>query len=121
MTLTRDEILKKRAELARQPVEVAELGGPVLIRAMTLKEVSAAQKAARATTEPLALYPRLIAVACINDDGSPLFVGEDVRLIDDLPFAALDTLARAIITMNRMDEASQAPKPSTPMNGSSID
>ena len=54
-------------------------------------------------------------------DGSPVFVGEDVKALDELPFAAVDTIARAVVRMNKMNEESQAPKDSTAPSGSSTD
>lgn len=121
MTLTRDQILARRAQLPRETVEVPDLGGSVLIRGLTLKEVAAAQKAARASADPLSIYPHLVRTACINDDGTPVFVGEDIKALDDLPFAAVDAIARAVVRMNRLSEESQVPKDSTGLNGSSID
>lgn len=108
MTLTRDQILAKRAELPRESVEIPELGGSVLIRILTLKEVREIQKAQAISKEPLSIYPRLVAIGCVNEDGSPLFVGEDVKMIDDLPWAATDAIARAVLRINKMTEEESA-------------
>jgi hypothetical protein len=102
LTLTRDQILAKRAELARQAVDVPELGGEVMIRTLTLKEVREIQKAQQATKEPLAIYPRVVAMGCVDESGQQLFVGEDIKLIDDLPWAATDAIAKAVLRFNKM-------------------
>ena len=104
MLLTRDQILAKRAELPKESVEIPELGGSVLIRILTLKEVREIQKLQNTTKENLAIYPRLVALGCVNDDGSALFVGEDFKLNDELPWAATDAIARAVLRINKMTE-----------------
>lgn len=102
MTLTRDQIFAKRVELARQSVEIPELGGCVMIRTLTLKEVREIQKAQQISKEPLSIYPRLVSMGCVDDDGKQLFVGEDIKLIDDLPWAATDAIAKAVLRLNKM-------------------
>lgn len=108
MILTRDQILAKRSELPRESVPIPELGGDVLIRILTLKEVREIQKAQSVSKEPLSIYPRLVALGCVNDDGSPVFVGEDVKLIDELPWAATDAIAKAVLRINKMVEEESA-------------
>jgi hypothetical protein len=119
MTLTREQILAKRSTLARESVEVPDLDGSVLIRVLTLKEVGEIQKAQKAEPDPLKLYPRLVSLACVNEDGSPLFVGEDVALVGDLPWPAVDLIARAVLRVSKMTE-DEAPKASAPTNGSAV-
>jgi len=102
MALTRDQILARRAQLPREEIDVPELGGPVFIRVLTLKEVGEIQRETKAGQDPLRMYPKLIALACCDDDGKPLFVGQDIAVIDDLPWPAVDHLARAILKLNKM-------------------
>lgn len=107
MTLTREEILAKRIELPRQIVDIPELGGSVTIRTLTLKEVREIQKLQKTNGEPLSIYPRLVALGCVDDNGNALFVGEDVKEIDNLPWAATDAIAKAVLRLNKMmDEES---------------
>jgi hypothetical protein len=102
VTLTRDQIFAKRIDLPRETVSIPELGGDVMIRTLTLKEVREIQKLQKASNEPLSIYPRIVAMACIDETGQPLFVGEDVKAIDDLPWPATDAIAKAVLKLNKM-------------------
>lgn len=119
MPLTRDQIFASRAKFPTIPVDVPELGGEVLIRVVSLAEMSEVQRSpmnGKAETDAIKLYPKLIAMACVNEDGTPLFVGEDVKLLGTLPWHATDTLARAILKFNRVGEEAgdDDPKASSP-------
>jgi hypothetical protein len=111
-TLTRDEIFARRAALPREEVEVPELGGSVLVRVLTLKEMGEIEKARKVSAEAINMYPKVISLGCVNEDGTPLFPKEDVGLIDDLPWAALDTIATAILRINKMLPEDALPKKS---------
>lgn len=113
-TLTRDQILARRAELPREEVEVPELGGSVLVRVLTLKEVGEINKAQKVSTDPINMYPKMLALGCVNEDGSPMFAGEDIRLIDDLPWAAVNDIATAVLRINKMLPEDAVPKKSGP-------
>lgn len=118
MALTRDQIFGARAAVRTEPVDVPELGGSVLIRVLSLAEMSEVQRSpqgGKTETEAAKLYPKLIAMACVNEDGSPLFVGEDIKLIGTLPWNATDVLARAILRFNKVgvDGEGEGPKAST--------
>lgn len=102
MTLTRDDIFAKRLDLPMTTVDIPELGGSVTIRTLTLKEVREINKLQRSTTEPLSIYPRIVAIGCVDESGKPLFVGEDIKMIDDLPWAATDAIATALLRFNKM-------------------
>lgn len=102
MTLTRDQILARRAELPRESFDVPELGGEVTIRVLSLKEAGEFQRLQKVSPEVTKVYPKLVAMSCINDDGSPVFVGEDVKLIEDLPWSAVDAIAKEILYFNKM-------------------
>ncbi len=110
MSLSRDQILSRRASLPMESVEVSDLGGSVNVRVLTLKEVGEVQREQAKEKDPLKLYPRLVALACVNDDGSPLFVGEDVKLVEELPWPAVDAIARAVLRINKMGPEDAAPK-----------
>lgn len=103
MPLSRDQILVNRRELPRQEIDVPELGGSVLIRTLMLREISEIQKAQKANKDnSLKIYPLLLAIACITEDGKPLFVGDDVKLIDELPWPAVESIGEAIMDLNKM-------------------
>jgi hypothetical protein len=111
-TLSRDQILAKRAELPREEIEVPELGGSVLVRVLTLKEVGEINKARKASADPINVYPKVISLGCINEDSSPVFAGEDIKLIDSLPWPAVDAIAMAILRINKMLPEDAEPKKS---------
>lgn len=113
-TLTRDQIFARRAALPREEIEVPELGGSVLVRILTLKEVGEINKHQKLSTDPINMYPKIIALGCVNEDGSPLFAGEDIKLIDDLPWAAVNDIATAILRINKMLPEDVVPKKSEP-------
>jgi hypothetical protein len=102
MNLTLEEIRQARQSLRRESIEVPELGGSVLLRVLTLREVEEIKRAQKPGDDPLKIYPKLVAAACVNDDGSQLFAGEDARLVSELPWPAVDAIARAVIRINGM-------------------
>lgn len=104
MALTRDQILANRPDLPREAVSVPELGGDVFVRVLTLKEVGEIQREQKAAPDPLRIYPKIIALGCVSDDGSPLFVGDDIKVIESLPWPAVEVLATAILRINKMGE-----------------
>lgn len=105
MTLTRDQILARRAALHREEVEVPDLGGSVFVRVMTLREVEQI-KAIQKTSggDGLRMYAKIAELTCVDETGAPLFVGEDVKLLNELPYGALDTITRAALRINRMTD-----------------
>ena len=111
MSLSRDEILAKRSDLPRTTVNVPDFG-EVLIRGFTLGEVGKFQAAQKRENDPLKLYPKLIIMACINEDGSPVFSDVDQPAIEGLPWPAVDAIANAALRLNKMikDEGDPDPK-----------
>jgi hypothetical protein len=93
--LNREQILGTTPE--RQVVEVPELGGQILIQAIS---AGAAQVIQREHD----LVDFVIASA-INDDGSFLFSIEDREALRRLPFAAINRIARAAISLNGLSAA----------------
>jgi hypothetical protein len=112
MTLTRDEILARRASLPTELVEVPELDGTVRIRLLTLAEVEEIKRIGKNASDPVKIYLPIVEKSCVNDDGTQLFVGEDVKLMATLPWAALERIVEASMKLSRMitEENGQAPK-----------
>ena len=102
MILDKDAILSKRGDMHREEFEVPELGGSIFIRIMTLKEVEDVRKVQRANTDVLRVYPRLISLACVDENGEQLFSPSDSQAISELPWPALDRIATAILKLNKM-------------------
>ena len=127
MTLTRDEILAKRSAAVRESLEVPELGGSVFIKVLMLREVADFQRTQKASSDLAILYPKIISIGCVGEDGNPLFVGEDIKLLAELPWPATDAIATAILKLNKMAGEAEAngqppaPKGSSPTNGFATD
>jgi hypothetical protein len=102
MPLNREQLLAGRGRYPTEAVECPELGGAVLVRVLTLGEVEEIKQFQAAEPEPLKLYPKMVAMAAVAEDGSPLFPGEDAKMITGLPWPAVDRLARAILKLNGM-------------------
>lgn len=102
MILTRDQILAASRDYPYEDVEIPELKGTVRIRVLNLEEVEAVKKNTKPNEEPLNLYPRLIAQAVIDENGNPLFTGEDIKLIRTVLWPAADRMAREILRINKM-------------------
>jgi len=108
MTLTRDEILARRAELPRETVDIPQLGGSVTVRGLMLKEVREFQNLQKASGEALSVYPRIVAWGCIGENGQPLFVGEDIKLIDELPFGAIEAIVKVVLRLSKIGDEEEA-------------
>lgn len=102
MALTRDEIFARRSSLPTEEIEVPELGGNVRIRLLTLGEVEEIKRIQKTAPDPIKIYTPIVEKSCVNEDGSPLFVGEDVKLITTLPWAALNTIVEASMKLSKL-------------------
>ena len=100
MALNRDAILK--AGLRREAVSVPDLGGEVYVRVLTLREVGEIQHAQKDAADPLSVYPRLVMLAAVNEDGSPLFDPNDKEAVAGLPWPVVNTIAEAALRISRM-------------------
>src|SRR5688572_21180844 len=94
MLLTREQILKKR-DLPREPVDVPEWGGSVLVRGMTGAErdgfeqsiVDTRGKSAKANFANI--RAKLCARCIVGEDGARLFTESDVSELGEQSGAAL--------------------------------
>lgn len=116
MTLTRDEILSKRAALPRSAVDVPELGGAVLIRALTLRQMGEIQAFQKRDPDPQRLNAKLLIMSVINEDDSSVFTDADKAAIEELPFGAVNAVVDAILVLNRMKDE---PDPKASKDGDS--
>lgn len=102
MALTRDEIFARRSSLPTEEVEVPELGGAVRIRHLTLAEVEEIKRIQKNASDPIKMYLPIVEKSCVNGDGTQLFVGEDVRLIHTLPWAAIEAIVEASMKLSKL-------------------
>jgi len=105
--LTRETLLGRRLSTV---VEVPELGGGIVVRAMTAEGVWAWQDAyqdedARKRGLPHAM---LVIHGAVNPDHSAMFRPEEAEAVLAMPFAVLDRIARAVLKVSGLDAESQA-------------
>lgn len=105
MALTIEQIRAARTLLPRRAVEIPSLDTSVFVRGLTLAEVGEIQKEQqRKDSTALAVNRKIIEIAACNEDGSALFVGEDAKLIDGLPFAIVDAIASAAMDLSGLNK-----------------
>jgi hypothetical protein len=111
MTLTRDEIFARRATLPTEDVDIPEMGGTIRIRLLTLAEVEDVKRIQKNASDPIKIYLPIVEKSCVNGDGTQLFVGEDVKLIGTLPWAAIERIVEASMKLSKMvPETNGSPK-----------
>lgn len=99
----------RKATLRRESVSVPEMDGDVFVRVLTLQEVREIQRAQK-DMEPLDLYPKLVRMASVNEDGSPLFGASDVALIEGLPWPVVEAIAHKALDISGMTPENGGPK-----------
>lgn len=94
------------------PVDVPELGGTVHVRVLKLVEVTRIQSLFHThKDQPLKVYPPLVVMAACDEAGVPLFdPKEGPALVENLPWPAVDRIARAALKANRMGDGDDDPK-----------
>lgn len=103
MPLSIEQIRAANLSLPREPVDLPDLGGSVFVRALTLREVREIQNLQSApNSKPIEITRRIVEMATCNEDGSALFVGEDSKLVDGLPWGAVDAISDAAMTLSGM-------------------
>jgi hypothetical protein len=111
MPLTRDQVFALRASLPTEDVEVPELGGTIRIRLLTLAEVQAILQIPKTPAENAKMYVPIVEKSCVNEDGTQMFVGEDVKQIGSLPWGVIEAIVKAAMRHNKMaPEENGAPK-----------
>lgn len=96
MSLSIEQIRAAKSLIPKRSVETPDLDGEVWVRALTLREVREIQEyQAKPSTRPVDVTKRFVELAACNEDGSPLFVGEDKTLIDSLTWGTIQAIANA--------------------------
>lgn len=115
--LTREEILKQAGQRETKVVEVPELGGSVIIRALSGKErdkfegESVTGKGKNTEYNYRNIRARLVAATAVDEHGNKLFTPEDVSKLGDISAGALSRLfdvARELSGMTEKDVAELA-------------
>lgn len=108
--LNRDQILHHRGNLRRTVVAVPEWGGDVIIQEFTAAQRDTIEMASVVNVGgrnmqriPEHSRARLVALAVINEDGSPVFTLDDLPALSELPAAGLERVVKAIQEQNRLD------------------
>lgn len=102
------QIRQAKNSIPRRAVDIPDLGGEVLVRSLTMNEVGEIQSfQADAKNRPIDVTRRIVELACCNEDGTPMFVGEDVKLIHGLPWKAVETLSEAALDLSGMRRAAE--------------
>jgi hypothetical protein len=127
-TLSREDILARLADMRREELEVPQLGGKIHIRVLTLHEVKEIEKLRKASGDNnLAMYPKVLLLGCVNEDGSPLFQTQDAATFDRSMWPAVDMIVKEIFYLNNMatrpkeevdKEEPEYPKADAALNGS---
>lgn len=108
MPLTIEQIRAARNSAPKRAVDCPDLGGEVFVRALTLKEVREIQDfQANPKNKPIDVTRKIIELSACNEDGSPLFVGEDKGLIDGLTWATVSALSEATTDISGMNKGAE--------------
>lgn len=103
MPLSIEQIRAANRSVPQRSVPVPDLGGEVFVRALTLREVREIQDfQASPKSKPIDVTRKIVELAASNEDGSPLFIGEDLKLIDGLPWGAVDAISEAAMDLSGM-------------------
>lgn len=103
MPLSIEQIRAARNAAPKLAVPVPDLGGEVTVRALTLREVREIQDyQGKPATKPVDVTRKIVELAACNEDGSPLFVGEDKALIDTLTWGTIQAISDAAMELSGM-------------------
>lgn len=104
MALNREQVLAKRHDFPRCPVELPS-GGSVLVRVLSLGQLAKLVADVKALTEAGKAHETTAAAvaACACDEaGAPLFTESDREALLDLRRDDLEAVADAAMTLNGM-------------------
>ena len=90
----------------RETVAVPELGGSVTVKEMSAKERDAFESFVLSKRDSsgaiIGMRSKLIALTCINEDGSPMFNSKDIAELDNLPASVADRICDVARRLNGM-------------------
>jgi len=112
--LAREAFFNTPLSLDRRTVDIPELGGTVVLRALSSREMYAVQaktwrgKGRDRYQDTANLREYLIVAAAETHDGLPLFRDEDVPQLARLPFRVLERLVGVVNELNGIDDSDEA-------------
>lgn len=101
MALTREQL--KLATLPKEAVEVAELGGEVIVRGMTLSDRLELFSGINETGKRFVQIPRLLARSVIDPKGNPLLSEEEWEAFGGMHLEASLKLFDVVRRMSGLD------------------
>lgn len=101
----------RSAALRRELIDIPDMGGGVYVRVLTMKEVREIQRAQK-NAEPLDVYPRLVRMAVVTEDGTQVFGEGDLSTIDQLPWPTVEAIASKALALSGMSGEKSDPKDS---------
>lgn len=111
MTLSKDEILAKRSALPQTVVSVPGMGD-VIVRSLTLRQVGEIIAMNKRDDPGHQINARVMIMACINEDGEPLFVGSDRAAIEELPSGLTTAVVNAVMKLSGLSDDADPKAPS---------
>lgn len=101
MALTRDQV--KLASLPKEAIEVAELGGEVIVRGMTLSDRLELFSGINETGRRFVQIPRLLARSVVDPSGNPLLTEEEWEAFGGIHLEASMKLFDAVRRVSGLD------------------
>lgn len=98
MALSRDEILAAKKTFVTRSVDVPELGGKVIVKELSGKELDAYQsslvqmRGKEAVPNTTNLRAKLVVRSLVDEDGKRLLTDQDTNALGDLPGRVLNRL-----------------------------
>ena len=103
MVLTIEDIRAVHLKLKREELELPDEYGTVFVRVLTLAEMNVIFSLSQ--SDKKTVNKKLIEISACNEDGSPLFLGEDKKLIDGLPWSVVQAIAEKAMKLSKIDKA----------------
>lgn len=101
--LTAEQILEVK-DLNEKDIEVKEWGGSIKIREFTAKQ---RQEFTKAFAEDIAsdeALVKIVSLAAIKEDGSPLFTEEQAQQLKEKSGVILERLAEEVLKLNGLNQ-----------------
>lgn len=105
MRLTKDQILARRSQLARETVTIPEWGGDVIVQEMNARDRDAWEKSIlESETEPSLrnIRAKLVARSVVDEAGERLFSDEEAEQLGGLSGAAVTRVYSVAARLSRI-------------------
>lgn len=102
--LSRDSILAAQ-DIRTKDVLVAEWGGTIRVRSMTLAEQSEFARLSASSDDREKVTAWMVATLAVDEAGASLFKAEDVKELEKKNFRSIQAVVAAILEVNGIGEA----------------